>query len=400
MGKPKYLLLSYDRRAEYEGEEGYEETWALCQDAADLFADPPPPTRGTYELLGCAPEGRLSAALAGARAEGSAPLGILTLEILDKSGTAVGEWYLEDVRVLGDRACARDLTLRDITVEAGESDDNSWGYPQCPPLSPGYRLLDATGERLGTCRDLARIGVEGDEPLEPPLRLLGCAPRGTLRAALDSGEEDLGHAKVVRIDSSGRPVQAAAEGEVRAWIPSARGSGLVDLTLDLWSERPPLAAREVWELWGEGRPTEPNRWARCDTAARDFWLDTARENHPHGSPDRPAGTTYHLDGRHITDRPGLFCALGEAVNGPGGYFGWGLDALADCLCGRWGATPPLTLVWHDADVARACLDAPTATATAAASTPATAVQAGHGRSLAFEELLAFLAEKNVEVRLA
>ncbi|MEV0639269.1 barstar family protein [Streptomyces sp. NPDC050619] len=385
MGEPKYLLLSYDRQAEFEGEDGYEETWALCEDAADLFADPPAPTRGTYELLGCAPDGELRTALTRARAAGSAPLGLLTLEILDKSGTAVGEWYLEDVRVLEDRPCVRDLTRRDITIEGREPDHNPTDYPQCPPLSPGYRLLRATGERLGTCRDLARVREVRDESLESPLRLLGCSPRGSLRAALDAGEEDLGHAKVLRIDSSGRAVQSAAEGELRAWIPSARGPGLVDLTVDLWSERPPLAAREVWELWGDGRPAEPNRWARGDADGRQFWLRTARENHIYGRPDQPSGTVHHLDGRHITDEPGFFCALGEAVNGPGGYFGWGLDALADCLCGRWGAAaPPFLLVWHDAHVARACLGL----------TPLIGY-----RPLTFEELLAFLTEKGVEVRL-
>ncbi|MGW7723334.1 hypothetical protein ACWGJ6_08300 [Streptomyces canus] len=67
MGAPKYVLVSYDREAEFEGEEGYEETWALCDDAEDLFADPPSPLRGVYELLGCAPEGRLSEALTRAR---------------------------------------------------------------------------------------------------------------------------------------------------------------------------------------------------------------------------------------------------------------------------------------------------------------------------------------------
>ena len=301
MGEPKYALLSYDDRSEREGEEGYEETWALCQDADDLFADPPPPRPDLYELLGCTPQGELSAALVRARAEGSAPLGDLTLAMLDKSGTAVGEWCLEDVRVLGDRPCARDLTLRDVTVEARESDNNPYDYPHCPPLSPGYRLLDAAYGPWGTCRDLARVRPIEDEPLEPPLRLLGCSPRGALRSALDAGEEDLGQVKILRIDSSGRPVQEATEGELRAWVPSARGPGLVDLTLDPWSERPPLAAREVWELWADGRPAEPNRWARCDAAGRRFWLDTARENHLHDRPDQPSGTVHHLDGRHITD---------------------------------------------------------------------------------------------------
>jgi hypothetical protein len=104
VGAPRYLLLSYDRQAEFDCEQDYDETWAVCEDADDLFADPPPPRRDIYELLGCAPHGELlSTALTRARAEGSAPLGALNLEILDKSGTAVGEWHLEDVRVLGDR---------------------------------------------------------------------------------------------------------------------------------------------------------------------------------------------------------------------------------------------------------------------------------------------------------
>ncbi|MEV4008022.1 barstar family protein [Actinomadura sp. NPDC049753] len=68
--------------------------------------------------------------------------------------------------------------------------------------------------------------------------------------------------------------------------------------------------------------------------------------------DRPPGHAYAVDGRHITDEPGLYLALGEAVNGPGGYFGGCLDALADCLSGDFGYTAPATLLWHDASTAR------------------------------------------------
>jgi hypothetical protein len=385
VAEPKYLLLSCDGQAEFEGEEDYEETWALCEDADDLFADPPQPRRDIHDLLGCAPEGELLAALTRARADGSAPLGSLTLETLDRSGTAVGEWCLRDARVVDVRPCARDLTLQDVTVEAREPDDTPYDYPRCRPLSPGYRLSGARLEPWGTCRDLARVRAVEDEPLEPPLRLLGCSPRGALRAALDAGEEDLGQVKVLRIDSSGRPVQAAAEGELRAWIPSGRGPGLVDLTLDPWSERPPHAAREVWELWGDGRPAEPNRWARCGPAGRRFWLRTALDNHVHRAPDRPSGTTFHLDGRHVTDEPGFFCAIGEAVNGPGGYFGSYNAAFDDCLRGRWGATPPFTLVWHDAHIARTCLGV----------TPLV-----DDRPPTFDELLTSMTERGVDVRLA
>lgn len=61
---------------------------------------------------------------------------------------------------------------------------------------------------------------------------------------------------------------------------------------------------------------------------------------------------FQLDGARAVDRAGLYAALGEAVNGPGGYYGRNLDALADCLRGGFGPVPPFTLVWHRAEVAR------------------------------------------------
>ncbi|MFI6443739.1 barstar family protein [Kitasatospora sp. NPDC050543] len=64
---------------------------------------------------------------------------------------------------------------------------------------------------------------------------------------------------------------------------------------------------------------------------------------------------YHLDGAGITDRPGFYAALGVAVNGPGGYYGSNLDALADCMRGGFGPVPPFTLHWHDSGVARRVL---------------------------------------------
>lgn len=63
----------------------------------------------------------------------------------------------------------------------------------------------------------------------------------------------------------------------------------------------------------------------------------------------------------MVDEDSFYCALGEAVNGPGGCFGWNLDALADCLRGGWGARPPFTLYWrqpHNARPALASVSAP------------------------------------------
>jgi hypothetical protein len=51
----------------------------------------------------------------------------------------------------------------------------------------------------------------------------------------------------------------------------------------------------------------------------------------------------------------LYCAIGEAVNGPGGYFGWNLDAVNDCFRGRWGAAPGCTIYWDHSRIARESL---------------------------------------------
>jgi hypothetical protein len=62
---------------------------------------------------------------------------------------------------------------------------------------------------------------------------------------------------------------------------------------------------------------------------------------------------YHLDGRHVTDYDAFCCAIGEAVNGPGGWFGGDLFWLHENVAtGDGGATPGFHLIWHHSDVAR------------------------------------------------
>jgi RNAse (barnase) inhibitor barstar len=63
-----------------------------------------------------------------------------------------------------------------------------------------------------------------------------------------------------------------------------------------------------------------------------------------------------LDSSKITDIPSFHIALGEAVNGPGGYYGACLDALEDCLCGRFGLIPPFRLVIPDIGRVRKVID--------------------------------------------
>ncbi|MFJ4879585.1 barstar family protein [Streptomyces sp. NPDC088745] len=66
---------------------------------------------------------------------------------------------------------------------------------------------------------------------------------------------------------------------------------------------------------------------------------------------------YVIEGHRITGPAAFWQAVGEAVNGPGGYFGRNRDAFADCLSGGYG-TPQdgdFTIEWRDHDVSRRAL---------------------------------------------
>ncbi|WP_331724428.1 barstar family protein (plasmid) [Streptomyces longwoodensis] len=69
---------------------------------------------------------------------------------------------------------------------------------------------------------------------------------------------------------------------------------------------------------------------------------------------------YVLDGKQIRTLGDFWRAIGEAINGPGGYFGRNLDAFADCLSGGFG-TPDdddYVVEWQDNQVPREHLGYP------------------------------------------
>lgn len=117
--------------------------------------------------------------------------------------------------------------------------------------------------------------------------------------------------------------------------------GLVDLAIRAYRDVEE-GAGAVWELVRTGRLDRPGLWR---SYGRRAWLSVALKRGVRG----PMGV---LDGRGVVDVDAFYCALGEAVNGPGGYYGWNLDAVVDCLRGGWGATPPFTLRWLESSVAR------------------------------------------------
>ncbi len=115
----------------------------------------------------------------------------------------------------------------------------------------------------------------------------------------------------------------------------------------------------LWDIWRDGGPSSKNIWSGYSFEQRRAWLEivglyqTVNSTRVRSS---QAKSIFHLDGSFIVDYPSFFCAIGEAINGPGGYFGKCIDSLSDCLGGGYGAVPPFTLVWQKSDVAQKMLD--------------------------------------------
>jgi hypothetical protein len=247
--------------------------------------------------------------------------------------------------------------LLDVDLEGHRrDDDNNHGGAVAPDVF-AYRLIAWTaadgshGEEtpVGECRDIAGLFHERPDawPPGPPLTLLGC--RSGLTGTF---EAELAH---VRVDGTVHPMgwEHRVVGGVVATRPSALGAGLVDVTLEARIPEP-LAAndRPLWDMWRAGGPAEANLWAGLSRSDRYLWVRAAALHRKH-APDKPAGTVYHLDGRHVTDYDAFFCAIGEAVNGPGGWFGGDLFWLHEnAATGGGGATPGFRMIWHDAEVAR------------------------------------------------
>ncbi|MEF3114924.1 barstar family protein [Streptomyces chrestomyceticus] len=339
-GIPLRYLLAAD---------GGGQVWARCADAEGLFADPVPAPRERLTFLGCDPAGPLRTAVE--QPAGTAVgLGELCLEVGD--GKRPVEWWgLTDAEVVDRRPSSIGPALVDVVVETGVEE-------------PEEGRAELTGQRrfelfekdsLGTCEGVEGLYVERPETPQEPMKLIGCEPTEQLRAVLDAPESGAA-AELWALDRSGRPMTsrslALEVGEVR---PSALGGELLDITLTGGvDDPPPLLAGPVWEAWYEGVPDAPNEWARFTPEGRHEWLKVAFRNRVRGGADTSGGT-YHVDGTHATDVYGLHCALGEALHGPGGYYGMDWQSFNDCLGGGAGVVPPFTLVWHDAENARRAL---------------------------------------------
>ena len=231
-----------------------------------------------------------------------------------------------------------------------------------------WLLIDEadSGETVAACAEIDGLFIDAP-PSARETTLLGCRPHPPLTRALDALAKGAGnpggalHRRAIdgfvfSLDRDGA-ASPVMDVQLRASVtgvrPSVLSADLVDVTLDDTVTEPmPSSARPIWDLWYAGGPAEAGLWAGHSPQLRHLWSRAALAHRRTGAPDQPAGRTYVLDGRHVTDVEGFYCAIGEAINGPGGYFGLNGDALHDCLRGGYGARTPFRLVWPDAEVAR------------------------------------------------
>lgn len=103
-------------------------------------------------------------------------------------------------------------------------------------------------------------------------------------------------------------------------------------------------AEETWRLKMQNKITKEGLWKMLPKEKRWGWLSVALHSFSYRSTVEKEKEII-LNGDIIDDIASFYCAIGEAVNGPGGYFGWNLDALNDCFYGRWGLKPPYSITW-------------------------------------------------------
>ncbi|MER7822770.1 barstar family protein [Streptomyces sp. NPDC096097] len=370
----KYLLVQAD-------EDGVEQLWGRCAGVEGLFADPVPLPREVLTLRGCRPEGLLNDVLA-APDVSLRGLGDVCVEVMDDE-RSVQWWTLVDAVVVAHRPDPADPARYDIVLGAAVRKEESFVDVPAPQH---FELLTATGP-AGRCSAVEGLFAPRADPEPVPMELIGCEaaepvlvgtqqPRRWARDQLD----------LLVLDRQGAVMASRTVGmAIGGASPSALGEGLEDITLiDGGADRPSPAVRPVWARWYQGPPTEPNLWAPYDAQGREEWLEltTRAWREPAPRPDRSGGE-YRLDGRFVTDVPGLHCAMAEALVGPGRYFGREWHAFADCLAGGFAVVPPFTLIWQDSEVARRA--------------PADPASQPQGLSAYFEDVVRLLERRGVTV---
>jgi hypothetical protein len=213
-----------------------------------------------------------------------------------------------------------------------------------PPIA--YRLVDEeTGTALVTAKDVqgfftdhrppVTVAFTGTQHIDPAKR----KAESTELEILNHRQETIGTYYIGRVS---RLAPTSAHGGEHA-TPTAEF-----LFAGNACEYP--EAKEIWLRWAAPEPIEYGEWARYPSDLHETWLHVVQKAWAvRGRDDERhrADETVEVDGRQTTTEAGFYCALGEAVNGPGGYFGSNTGALAELLTFYREAGHRFRLLWND-----------------------------------------------------
>ncbi|QXV58748.1 barstar family protein [Amycolatopsis sp. TNS106] len=118
-------------------------------------------------------------------------------------------------------------------------------------------------------------------------------------------------------------------------------------------EYPEAAA--IWRHWASDVALLKGEWRRGDASYQSAWLHVVQNSwfaSGRSGASRSFDGVARLDGIDILTSSAFYCALGEAIYGPAGYFGTNLDALAECISSTCESERLREVVWQDFSFSR------------------------------------------------
>jgi hypothetical protein len=195
--------------------------------------------------------------------------------------------------------------------------------------SPLYRLVEEdSGRELVTAQDIDGFFVHDGELVSREVAMLGAV------VTFDEETRSLSDVNVEVLGRNGVVLGTYFTGWVKlnGFTPGATGRR--DLLTTFGYVSPYVGAGSIWRHWASGSLALAGEWVDLSVELRPSWLHVAQKAwFQSGRLARRYGTNSEcfVDGDSVTSVESFYCSLGEAVNGPRGYFGANLSGLEDCL---------------------------------------------------------------------
>ncbi|MFE3544415.1 hypothetical protein ACFXK0_15750 [Nocardia sp. NPDC059177] len=121
-----------------------------------------------------------------------------------------------------------------------------------------------------------------------------------------------------------------------------------DVSLEIYTSQDSSLTQEFWARWSLGFPGKLGEWIGLSdeeltgllNVVGNSWAARGLEMRYYGSSGKIC-----LNGHYIESETAFYCAFGESANGPGGYFGWNIAAIRDCVRSSMNSNPLHSMEW-------------------------------------------------------